>query len=71
MILAETVRADRAPLQNHANAREDTRRQVAQNIVIVPGHGEYLNSKTDILNEIGRIEGIIQEAIKNGKAPTV
>ncbi len=34
MILAETLRADRATLQNHANAREDTRRQAAQNVVI-------------------------------------
>ncbi len=34
MILAETFRADRATLQNHANAHEDARRQAAQNVVI-------------------------------------
>ncbi len=33
MILAETFRADRAPLQNHANAAEDCGRQAAQNVV--------------------------------------
>ncbi len=34
MILAETFRADRAPLQNRANAAEDCGRQAAQNVVM-------------------------------------
>ncbi len=37
-ILAETFRADRAALQNRANARENTRRQAAQNVVMFISH---------------------------------
>ena len=42
MILAETFRADRAPLQIHANAFEDSRRQAAQNVVIEFTHTQTI-----------------------------
>jgi glyoxylase-like metal-dependent hydrolase (beta-lactamase superfamily II) len=38
---------------------------------IVPGHGNVLNGKTNVENEIERIKTIIKTAITNKKAPTI
>lgn len=39
--------------------------------IIVPGHGNIIFGKTNIMKEIERIKIIIQTAIKNNKAPTI